>query len=761
MVDVDHQIQQFLDDHLPIEDWLFSRVEPSTSVANPLELSDAHGWCESPYPPLPPCKLNQLIWPTGASRFSRALFLVDKYSLLRIIQEAWNYTPPLDNGNPVWPEYVPDAWATSNQPVLVDFHGETAGHTSYMSDGMRFTRKGLHAPTVKFPMFVLPPLRVPGEGMDLFVLPLVCERYFMRHRIETLESYGTFNEVLDSLASKCSTSYALHMGPISSVYGTPDPSLGMFLLPVAKTLDLIAASLGLRVVFSSRKMRIVDDSYLPMWREYCRHLDSLVAGGKLGTAHAAYNLRIHHQNFGGVVTRTQTDRLHAAPPDGQQHPTSSERETLDVWSNWYPSYAASHQDYANQLADDLARWLDSGSLFSYANPIQYAPTGFDDYYSVEFWEDPKEPGRHIFRSRIQELPPLLLPKCFTYRAPSPQGWYVFELLENWKPANPQSGYQWPYAQARIKTIESGTVQPFPQAGVNAVPVYVVDPLGRNATLQVGQSGVCYGLGSHAFIAVAGGGSENSINRPAFLVKATIDLRAPATGGGSGSGGTDADLRGADASYAAAKIKTTGQVVLSPNPFNLYTVLAEVANPFKLNGIEGDSCLIGYDNSTATYFLQEVFPARGSFWFKLFEPRPNGLAIDFNVSRLFGTRPGLPGAPLTSADVVSVSDRNCVSVGARAGDVGYAIWSQQFQKYVIESCSHHATRIRGVTFSLGTGNTTTEFVITTQVGFDGPVPSTAITAKNLHNWAWPGVNKVARAEFNPMDGTWELYQLDCL
>ncbi len=71
VIDAYGEAQSFLDRYYVDGGEIFKRHEMPKACVDPMNRSGDVSWLESPYPELPRCKINQLIWPSGASRYGQ------------------------------------------------------------------------------------------------------------------------------------------------------------------------------------------------------------------------------------------------------------------------------------------------------------------------------------------------------------------------------------------------------------------------------------------------------------------------------------------------------------------------------------------------------------------------------------------------------------------------------------------------------------------------------------------------------------------
>ncbi len=252
------QLKTFLGDRLPGEDVLFARWQRPMNI-NPLSCGNAPIWLDPGYPKMPTLKIGELQWPTGASRYARALYAVDWTTLRAIMESAWGYTLAMSEDIPpveVIPTDVPDFWEGVGTPAITVTLEISGGYDGFFRTSMS----------------PLSPYRVPGAGIDLWLLPMVDSRYFWQTYNGELtdptwpEFFGAIAVANDSadpsdaLPLSVSNAFDLEF----KVYGDPDPRLNKSdqPQPACSLLDVGAMSTGLRIVCNPATNRIAAmDSY--------------------------------------------------------------------------------------------------------------------------------------------------------------------------------------------------------------------------------------------------------------------------------------------------------------------------------------------------------------------------------------------------------------------------------------------------------------------------------------------------------------------
>lgn len=407
-----HQLHDFLSIRLPPENILFARHCFLPKV-NPLVCDNASNYFRLPYPPLPPIEIGEYQCPTGMSRYGRALFVVDWHVLKHVAEKCWGLTtvPPGDD--------VPLDWKTptgefSTDSISLKFNGQES--------------------TFETRMYPLPPYRIPGIGRSLWLLPLVDARYYWSiigfsnsSNDDPPESWEAFFE---SIGESFGTGIDFGTIDIPGEYGNVDERLfktgqGQ---PSTLLVDIAAMSVGLRACFNplTGNYHLYDSEVSKQIRS--RRLAAtwvsdpdessptsplLISGGRRGAAMYPKELRIWYKSAGEPASK-----VIGLPRSGV------DLYPFNIWTSWETESVGSDpatDDFCQKVADDAWGWMDSGGQYCFLGlaPIDriFPPEeeakivicGFDDYFSIQIKEYPKEPGKYVFVHRYYELPPLFLP----------------------------------------------------------------------------------------------------------------------------------------------------------------------------------------------------------------------------------------------------------------------------------------------------------------------------------------------------------------
>lgn len=377
VIDYQFQLRDFLATRLPVEANLFARWIDSVLPGNPLACDNSHEYLEPPYPPLPRIQVGELQWPSGASRYGRALYAVDWGTMSQIAKLVWGYTIP-----ETVPNDVPSNWGVDLYPVQLRIAGETE--------------------VFQATMYPLAPYRVVGHGADLWLLPLVDKRYQWQRVMFApgYESSPTWSELLNDILAAIGNAAATWTVP--AAFASPDERLWKYShQPATKVLDVAVLSLGLRntLVPSLNSLWPRSATESVSLRNQSLSRDILLAGSTTGLATRPRAIDVYCR-----IENGKHEKVTRILPDGAggggltfSHP---------VWASWRSDLDAP-DSFADEVRDYVNGWLSGGGQYSFAGPINYTPTGFDDFLSIELYET--RPGEYYFGSRVHELPNVFLP----------------------------------------------------------------------------------------------------------------------------------------------------------------------------------------------------------------------------------------------------------------------------------------------------------------------------------------------------------------
>lgn len=379
-IDWRHQLKNFLAERLPAEDILFARwIKPD--VPNPLSCGNAPEYLTPPYPPLPPISIGELQWPTGASRYARALYAVDWETMKAVAEYCWGYDGDDE------PTDVPVTWGSaSNYLTRLKINSEAEG-------------------MFQASMKILPPYRVCGTGSALWLLPLVDARFEGIDKIQDStstapEDWTTFLEDVGATAAG-----SVVCDAVPSAYETVDPRLYKTIQSqrASQILDVGALSVGLRVVRdpntgTMRVLNATNSGTRRLSRLTAKGNGELLSGGLRGIGSLPEVADLYCQRS-GVVEKKSSNITGG----------NVGYVRLPIWTTW--EYTTSNEAatvaFADQVTSDISAWSNSGGQYCFAGAFDYLPSGFDDFLSIQILET--EPENYVFRSRIYELPSVFLP----------------------------------------------------------------------------------------------------------------------------------------------------------------------------------------------------------------------------------------------------------------------------------------------------------------------------------------------------------------
>ncbi len=384
LIDWQFQLREFLETRLPVEHNQFSRWIQDVLPGNPLNCDNAPDYLQPPYPPLPKIRVGELQWPSGASRYARALYAVDWQTMKQIAKISWGFNAPEDAAPPqAMLTDVPSNWGGDLYPIQLRIAGEEIFQAT---------------------MYPLAPYRVTGHGVDLWLLPLVDRRYQWQRIMFTSShtTLPTWSQLLDDVSTALGESLSW---TVDSRLGSPDERLWKFShQPAAKVMDIATLSIGSRFTFlpTTNTAWVRGFTSSLSLRGAALSKSSLLAGGTTGLATRPTSIDVYCRN-----NEKRHVKFTKTLPDGSG--SQGHSFTWPIWCSWRADLASSPatDDFVTYLKEIVNGWLPSGGQYSFAGPVSYVPTGFDDYMSIELYET--EPGKYFFGSRVHELPSVFLP----------------------------------------------------------------------------------------------------------------------------------------------------------------------------------------------------------------------------------------------------------------------------------------------------------------------------------------------------------------
>jgi len=399
LYDYQNAAQSFLDQFQKIED-LIPEI-PTPRAPHPTrKLDGTEKNIEFPrynWPRHPPLRVNQLYWPSGASRFSFGLFLIDNDGIEALNSKECSLSGKLIARHPTRPLTMPDgAGVTGSDMALTTTFEE---------------------------MYHLTPHRIAGcdNVSDLWLLPLVDRRYWwqfldtekLKDTLQEKDQYcqtvckAEWNDLLAYIAEQITETFS--PGSIPAAYGKPDcRELLREYFNLPQFMDAVAASIGKRVVSNldgSIEFQSPQDANTVL-TENLSFLDAEVAGtdcDNMKQIHLPQNVRVtfpvsfcYHLSCDGekyAIDETITSEcprvgytktIHStaiAEYDCEcENPDSSGAE--DELGD--PSNKAELEALAYQVANDWKDWREYNYDFTYSSIRNWKPTGFDDHVLWSF-----------------------------------------------------------------------------------------------------------------------------------------------------------------------------------------------------------------------------------------------------------------------------------------------------------------------------------------------------------------------------------------
>lgn len=333
VLDFDRTVEKFVAARWPESRWPTAgdRLD-SHSSASPLT-SDGNRF-RLPYPKLPSPRLNELIIPTGASRYARGLFLFSREGMAEIAKRVWGYSGDLSSiPGPV------SGWGIINKESSLEIDYEDS---------------------ISWPMFALPPVSLDASGGNsLWMLPLVDSRYFASRvpvRTET-PPFLSWAQLIDRFSEDSEVFKVLSYPPIPPEVGAPDlDSFTTSGLAYGVAIDSIALSIGFRAV-----PRVVSNSVSCLIQSPTEiHSANLFnrkwAGGSVPSTSNPISLRMtfrtvtdHSEECNDVVVYSYTSGI------------ADEPLVLNIHSTVFSKYFRAKDNYGDII---LERDADSGDFTS-------------------------------------------------------------------------------------------------------------------------------------------------------------------------------------------------------------------------------------------------------------------------------------------------------------------------------------------------------------------------------------------------------------
>lgn len=338
------------------------------------------------WPDPPPPRLNTLFWPTGASRWARGWFVIT------------------------------DKTATKLETKLRSLTGFKAGTLGFGDDG----DGTVDTPVIGLNMYMLPPRLIShtsnNDVGDLYLLPLVDERYFWQYKNfgdNTVTTSTTWANLFTTLGTQLGVT--INATPtVASAYMKPDPTdFSRRFDNAALLLDAAAWSCGRRVV------RKFDDSVtVQRTNEASSVLNAnldlplrRLAGGDFSRfgGDQPNKLLVTFRKIKQYLLRSDNKlyTVEKVAPDGTR--TAYNRQ-LTIHCAAYADYNTSDVlqngtalgTLAGQIRDDFYAWADEDYDTTYAGIVSWTPSGFDD--GVLWRIGALCEGERQYQTRVNTLP---------------------------------------------------------------------------------------------------------------------------------------------------------------------------------------------------------------------------------------------------------------------------------------------------------------------------------------------------------------------
>jgi hypothetical protein len=382
-------------------------VERFLSLRESTLLIDPHAWSsdrrnsqaghrtqvgiDSPgYPDPPPARLNELYWPTGASRWARGFFLCTGEKLVELRGIAWS--------------------GDADTSIVLRIGDDDAPPEDELAISVRLI--------AAYPI---------GEGLaterseDLWLLVVSDDRYHWQNRsCESLvvTKTSTWAEVFTHLEGKLGIT--LEREEVTSPYLSPDPEeLTRRYHNAASLLDAVAHTVGCRIV------RLIDGAFKMLtWEQsveqYTTNLETFTAKRVLGRVAyvgpvpekvtATFRKYTEHRPYGNGTVYTY-DKSPAAPVDDEESLVTIAGTRKVIISTCYANFTAGSgtpdnntklDDLADQLATDFYESAKHRYDITYAGAIDWVFTGYDDHVLWSFGAH--DEGGLKAQTRVQSTP---------------------------------------------------------------------------------------------------------------------------------------------------------------------------------------------------------------------------------------------------------------------------------------------------------------------------------------------------------------------
>lgn len=401
VLEIDGRIEKFVDSRWPESRWPTADGRLGFELtADPFSGTNSARF-HLAYPDVPSPRINEVIIPTGASRYARGLFLFGREQLAAIAGQVWGYFGDLS-------AIPPTGWGISNNSAILT---------------IQYDR------TASWPMFALPPVRLDATGgNNLWILPLVDVRYGTLKTSITGQS--TQGETWAGMVSRINDpEFPIVAGGISARVGVPDrETFDNPGLAYGVAVDNIAMATGKRAVprLISNNLFCLLDSHDSPSPNIGTEVN-LWAGGAVPANVRPSRIRFIARNAIDHSNECRNRHIHdenAPFGDGPLKPT--------IHSSWFvksfrervsgvPDVVIDNpskllfEDACDYLAGVFSAWNDQSYAFSVPGILPWQLTGRDDYVSY------RVAGSDLADSvstHVQSLPPNFYPVTVLCQDPS-------------------------------------------------------------------------------------------------------------------------------------------------------------------------------------------------------------------------------------------------------------------------------------------------------------------------------------------------------
>ncbi|MAO21312.1 MAG: hypothetical protein CMJ25_11235 [Phycisphaerae bacterium] len=351
--------------HAVLDDYAMPEIAAEVVVNNPPRETE-----------LPRVGINEFIFPTGMTRFSRGLFLIDKTHIADLVNHCWGIN-----------------WDGTGQ-----IPDDSAANRT--EDPARFyTTDDLEAEVFVQRLYLLPPIQVDSSSdNELFIVPMVDFRWLALHfTINSTEfdvgSATTWQDLLNSIYQ--ATPAYIEFDPsvnVSADYLQPDPGYFAASRSAAYAIDHFANSTGNRIVVimdgaGDEKIKIqsfgeaANKAVLPETAIFGKMNAS---GTKPGAVRLSYRLLFDHADNETWWSAKATLNNHDGP---EVHVVSTFYE--EYYSEVIdPSSEQSRTDLLTVISQNTQGWL-SGPNYAVTVPggldvaVFLESSGFTDYTLIK------------------------------------------------------------------------------------------------------------------------------------------------------------------------------------------------------------------------------------------------------------------------------------------------------------------------------------------------------------------------------------------